>query len=253
MESSTAFVLLDSPTKITGSTICQTLKARHPEQPLIDLPGGGDKGPIILNFAGAMIAVMQIDVPLPSGWEDVASRAALYWPEATAIFSRHRAHLVVSPMGGSESPLQTARALTAAIGAIVASEPQCSGIVWNSTVANSSEVVADLSQYAFAPYPDFPTALWVSRNPFRALPSAGVLTLGLQRFIGREIEIMGNASQLEELLTTTDSLIAYFLERGGNVRDGDTFGISETEKIPMHLVESRRFNGWPVISIRLPS
>jgi hypothetical protein len=121
-------------------------------------------------------------------------------------------------------------------------------------VANSSQVFAELSRLAFAPHPDFPTALWVSIHPFRDSASrVGVVTTGLKDFIGREIELDGPAAQLEFVLTTARGLVAYLLQDGVTMRDGDTIGESASERIPVRLLDSRRFQGLPVYSASLPA
>jgi len=81
----------------------------------------------------------------------------------------------------------------------------------------------------------------------------GVVTMGLKDFIGREIELEGPASQLKSVLTTASDLVAYLLQDGIRVRDGDTIGASATERIPVRLLDSRRFQGLPVFAASLPA
>lgn len=156
-------------------------------------------------------------------------------------------------MGESESRLQRARVTTAVVGAVVATHPLCSGVLWDLTVANSSEVVADLSRLAFAPYPDFPSALWVSMHPFQDPGSSrvGVVTMGLRSFIGREIEMDGQATRFKDVLTTVRGLATYLMQDGVKINDGDTIGGSATERITVRFLESRRFQGLPVIAASL--
>jgi hypothetical protein len=228
---------------------------RHPDQPIsssADDPGR--TGATVLSFAGAIVAVMQIDMPLPDGWQAAVQRAVRYWPEAEAVFKRHRAHLVVG-VGESEDRLHVARVIAAVAGAVAAACPACTGMLWALTVANSSKAVTEQSRSAFAPYPDFPTSLWVSMHPFRISEplGVGVVTMGLKNFIGREIELDGQASQFKSVVTTAHGLATYLLQHGAKVRDGDTIGASENERILVRLVDSRRFNGLPVIAASLPA
>jgi TPR repeat protein len=251
-----AFVLLDAPTKLNAAAILETLNARYPNQPCVMPPGDPDgAAAIFLTLANTVVAIMQIEAPLPEGWQPAASRAAIYWPEAEAVFKRHRAHFVVSVMGDAKYHLQVERVTTAVAGALVATHPLCTAMLWASTVGNSSPIVADLSRLAFADYPDFPAGLWVSLNPFRdpGSPNVGVITMGLNRFVGRELELDAPASQFKRLLIMTQRLVAYLIQYGANVHDGDTFGESATERISLHFRDSLRFNGLPVIAAELPA
>jgi hypothetical protein len=251
-----AFVLLDAPTELSPSRISDALAARHPDVPIVIPPrdDGGSTKATLLNISGSIVVLMQFDAPLPDGWQGAASRAMIHWPEAEAVFARHRAHIIVSIMGESENRLWIARVVTAVVGALVASHAKCSAVLWDLTVANSSQVFAELSRSAFAPYPDFPSALWVSTNPFQDPDSLiVVLTIGLSNFIGREIELEAQASQLEALLTTARGVATYLLQDGVELREGETIGASATERIPVRFMESRRFEGLPVIAARLSS
>src|SRR5262249_16705532 len=134
----------------------------------------------------------------------------------------------------------------------VACPVQCRSMGFDSR--EFDQVFADLSRSAFAPYPDFPSGLWVSMHPFQDPDSlVGVLTMGLSNFIGREIELEGEASQLEALLTTAHGVATYLLQDGVELRDGDTVGASATERIPIRFMESRRFEGLPLLRQGSPS
>jgi hypothetical protein len=252
MPGPTAFVLLDGPIRLDASRIRESLTARHPGVPVSVQNDSDPASSIELNCAGSAVVVMERAVRLPDGWQQVAHRAAMHWPDAEATCARHRAHLVVFAIGESENRLQIARVVTAVVGALVATNSPCSAVLLN-WVANSSQTFAELSCSAFAPYPDFPSALWVSMHPFRDSPSrVVVLTMGLKGFIGREIELEGPAAQLELVLTTAHGLVAYLLQDGVTMHDGDTIGESATERIPVRLLDSRRFQGLPVFAASLP-
>lgn len=254
MPNTAAFILLDEPTALDWKRFAESLSARHPNQ-TFNMPKGDGKGAIILSLAGAVVAVMQVGTPLPDGWQTAAARAAMRWPAANAAFKRHRSHLIVSIMGELQDRLEAARIVTAVAGAIVATHAACSGMLWSTEVASSREAIIDLSPLAFAPYPDFPSALWVSMHPSQDTGTSIVraVTVGLRKFIGRELEIEGQRSQLEEVLTTEQSLINYLLQPGIELNDGDTIGESAGEHLKVRAVSSPTFNGLPVFAVRLPS
>jgi Domain of unknown function (DUF4261) len=254
MPNPNAFVILDEAASVDAARFSESLTARHPNVPLV-MPGGDGKGAIVLNFAGSLVAVMQVQAPLPDGWQIAARRAAMYWPDADIAFARHRAHMIVSVMGESRDHLQTARIITAVTGALAAAHPVCSGILWAGEVANSSGTFVALSQRAFAPYPDFPSALWIATLPFQdpGTSVVGAVTVGLGRFVGREIEIAGARSQLEEILATARGLADLLLQPGVELKDGDTISESANERITVRLTDSPRFRGIAVFAIRLPT
>jgi Domain of unknown function (DUF4261) len=246
------YISLDEPIRLDQTRIADELAARHPGAPIAtpDLDGSGGNSAMVLSFGGLLAAVMQFDFPFSDGWQMAASRAAIHWPDAEATFRRHRAHYTVSLIGEGENRLHASRVVTALVGAIVATHRSCSGVLWDLTVANSSQVAAQFSRSAFAPYPDFPTGLWVSTHAFRdpGAPRIGVVTLGLRSFVGRKVELEGPGSDLRSALTTARALVAYLLQNDRRVFDGDTIGISTAERIPVRLRDSQHFKGLPVIA-----
>lgn len=248
-----AFILLEEPIALHASKISEALRARYPEQVIAGQSPDTDEDTkaIVLSFAGMVVAIMAMDFALPEGGQSAVD-AKLHWPEAETVFSRHRAHIIVAVMGERSSPLQVAQVTTAVVGAVIATHPPCSGVLWALTVANSSQVAAELSSSAFAPYPDYPSALWISMRPFRDQARVGVVTMGLQNFVGREIELEGSAAQFEDVLHTAQGLVAYLLQDGVEVKDHDTIGASEHERILLRFLESQRFKGLPVIAASLP-
>jgi uncharacterized protein DUF4261 len=255
MSNPSAFVLFDASTKLHTSAILRALSERHPDQPIVNFSGdGADTSSTLLTVAGVTVVLMQFDARLPEGWQPAAKRAIVHWPEAEAAFGRHRAHISVAVMGEDNDRLRVARVVTAVVGALAATHPQSSAVLWDLAVANSSSVFAEFSHSAFAPYPDFPSGLWVSTQPFRDQGAKiGAVTIGLRNFTGREIELEGLASQLKSILITARGLVNYLLQDSAAIRDGDTIGASATEQIQVHFKDSDRFGGLPIIAATMPA
>ena len=254
MSNPSAFVLLDAPSGLYPSRIVEALIARHQGLRVANHAGDDGRGvqPAILHVDGVMVVVMHVAAPLPDGWQSVAQRSTMHWPEAEAVLGRHREHFRISPMGDEGSRLHAARVITAVIGALIVTHEACSGVLWDLTVANSSRVAEEIARSSFAPFPDMPSSLWVSLHPSRDSDSRiVVLTMGLQNFIGREIELDAPPAQLKSALITAHGLVAYLVQDGVNVRDGDTLGASQDERIPVRLRQSRRFQGLPVLAASL--
>jgi hypothetical protein len=77
--------------------------------------------------------------------------------------------------------------------------------------------------------------------------------LGLAHDVGLGCEPVADAqaSQFKLILTTANGLVTYLLRHGADIRDGDTIGKSEDERVPVRLMDSQRFIGLPVIAASL--
>jgi hypothetical protein len=184
-------------------------------------------------FQQVTVVLMGFAAKLPSGWEPALQRAQAQWPEAVPAGQRHRGHVVVTVMTKSEDRLLIARCMTAVIGALIAVEPACSAVLWGAVVASAPPAFATASQAAFAVESELPKSLWVSVHPFRkdANRLVFILTLGLRVFAERELELEGPATQYQRMLHIAAGLTTYLIVRGPVVRDGDTIGFSQTERI----------------------
>jgi hypothetical protein len=259
MSNPAAAVLLDRPISIDIAKLVRALIERHPEVPPDQSPvplGDAIAVPdstVLLKFAGQIIALIKFDAPLPAHNWQPAARRALYWPEAEDVCRRHRAYIVVSVMGEGENTLAVAQAMTAVAGALAATHPACSAVLWSTTAVNSAKVWADYTRRAFAPYPEYPMVLWVSVQGLRdkAKSRTGMITQGLQAFAGREVQIEADQSRAGGLLDNVYGLVAYLLQPGATIGDGDTFGGSAAERISIRHAESLYIPGVPIFAATL--
>lgn len=244
-----AFVLLDRPATPDMSAVAQVLRTRHPELPAETTQPDGARqdqadSPLI-RCGNELVAVMSMPAPIPHD-EGLWARAATTWPDSGKVAARHRGHIIVSMLGKSEQPLAAARGTTAVIGALIATMPECCGVVWAGQVARPADLWFETSTYSFAPYPDYPFRLWIDILPFRSGAKIGAITMGLTTFVGREIEFVTSKLTLSALLDKVAGLSVYLIEHGSVVKDGDTIGASARERIQVRHKNSDAFDGLPV-------
>ncbi|TFV80594.1 DUF4261 domain-containing protein [Bradyrhizobium frederickii] len=244
-----AFVLLDDPATPDMSAVTEVLHARHPELATEAIGDGRAQqtqanSPLI-RCGRELVAVMSMPASIPHD-QGLWARAATTWPESKAVAARHRGHLIVSMLGKSEQPLVAARGTTAVIGALIATMPECCGVVWTGRVVRPADLWLETSRDAFAPYPDYPFRLWVDILPFRSGAKIGAVTMGLSAFVDREIEFVTGKLTLSALFDKVAGLSAYLIEHGSVVKDGDTIGASASERIQVRHKNSDAFGGLPV-------
>jgi hypothetical protein len=245
-----ALVLLDTPATPDMSALAKALRARHPEL-ATDVAENGDaqqaeaNSPLI-RCGNELVAVMSMPARIPDD-PGLWSRASTTWPQAKAAAARHRGHLMVSVLGQNQRPLPAARLTTAVIGALIATVPECCAVVWNGRVARPADLWLDMSSRSFAPYPDYPSSLWVDILPFRSKTGIGAVTMGLSAFAEREIEFETHKLTLPTLVNKVDGLAVYLVEHGLVVKDGDTFGRDSRERFSARYKDSDRFEGLPVL------
>jgi hypothetical protein len=121
--------------------------------------------------------------------------------------------------------------------------------MWAARVVRPVEMWLEESRAAFAPYPDYPILLWIDVTTMMAGAEMDAVTIGLTSFVDREIEFEIGRLDPEDVLGKVAGLAAYLIEHGNVVKDGDTVGGSETERIKIRHALSRRIGGMPVLRV----
>lgn len=249
--------MLTGPVRLEPKLLFETLVERYrtPEgkAPLVSVQGQPELGAFV-TFAGVEIAMMRQDGAMTVNWQECASPATTrwHWPEAANVCARHQAQMIFGFKAKQTHPPNAAKALTAVAGAVAALCPETvlAGL-WDVNVVNSAAVWISDSARIFKPFPDYPFHLWVSHHPYQDAKREGgmvVVSRGLARFVGREVEVSGPAANYKMLVDRAYGLTSYLLHHGAKVKNGDTVGISATERLRVTLQISERFKNLAVVA-----
>ncbi|WP_203070463.1 DUF4261 domain-containing protein [Falsiroseomonas ponticola] len=196
---------------------------------------------MLLRLDGRIFVIMRIDRPVPDGSIEAAAAQAYWWPEAGQAIRRQAAHLIVAPMASADATavaesVAMARSLTALLATLVATMPSAIAVHWSA-----SEVLQPASGMAELARETLPLSLWLD---VRLVPgtgqAVGIAVRGLDAFVGRDLVMEPTvALPPATLARRAIDIAAYLLNAGPVFQDGDTAGISPTERIRV------RFGTWP--------
>ena len=235
--------------------VAQAIRRRYPKLPVEvvanpEKNGQGTAQSPLIRCADEFVSVMNVPSPLPrDGGEGVWARAAVTWPQAPALAARHRAHLIVATVGNVSSPLAEARVVTGVVGGLLDRVGGCSAVMWAARVVRSAAYWKEQSRTAFAAYPDYPFLLWIDIMPVRMRAMMDAVTVGLSSFVDREIEFEVGRLNPSDVLNKVAGLAGYLIEHGNVLKDGDTFGGSEVERIRIKHATSTRLAGAPILRV----
>lgn len=239
-----AMLLLPGPKPITAPELIAAVARLFPDLAgkVTDAgagrPDGGDA--LLLTVAGRLLTVFGVDAPIPAPDMARACRMSLSWPEAEAAVAGHQAHLVIAPLGKGTRPLADAISVTVlALAAAGLAGPVA--LWWPS--AGLLAPPDRLTAAAAALNQDrLPIELWVNLLPLSD-PKAGrvLATEGLEEGFGlMEIEAPIGGPRPEQAAGRVIGLVEYLLTHGPVLKDGDTIGVSQTEKIGIRHLPSLR-------------
>ena len=204
----------------------------------------------VASIPGGMIGLMHVPMPVPAGDLEGPIAVAWHWREAADVVPAHRAHVIVHAASTILDALDLRLLLTRLAASALAVSDGVGVYVGDAMLVRSA---ADyLSDAAEASRDNLPILSWVGFNPVREDERLSAYTTGLTAFGLPELEVRGSALTPPELLGTLADIATYELSTGKVLRDGDTFGASETDRMRVRYRASAFIPDVTVAGLELP-
>lgn len=235
VKSQVAMVALCEPRFEAVDKLQSALEAEGGEFPPLKVKRKDNTISFQLGEDKVVVSSMRESIP----WSDLKGpcRAAWYWPDAAEQLRRHEGHFLVVVVPGSADRKSAAIKLTKVTAALVESSP-ATGVLWGGSgtvhapepfCQTAAEIASDR----------LPVEIWVG---FGLIPEGGeahsVFTSGLEEFGMQEIEIHGSRRAPQFLYERLFDVVHYVLRKDVVLHDGETIGITDTERIPIRQTQS---------------
>jgi len=191
--------------------------------------------PMVLPVDGDLVFGVTMDFPYPETLRQQA-QFAYWWPSALSDLAGHKAHLMLSSRWSKYSRLDAHMRHLILVRELVEQLPVI-GVLWGSSL-----IPVDMFKGEFVNTLNggFPFSLWVLIQ-FSKQPNGNFLisTLGMHEFEKMEIETESSLP-LDQTFDLVRKFGSYILAKGAVVKDGETFGLSEQQKIRVRHTRSFR-------------
>ncbi len=242
-----AFVALSEPSTVSATALAERVTARFRDKIPFEfkVPSPGAAG-IILDIDGVLITVLQIDKPLPPDAYAQALALNRTWKGAEAALSAQRAHAIVatlSPIGSHADALNGA-AYTTLVAAALMDLTRPISVVWTTgdalSEASEFQKAADSVAARQLPVLTWLSLIILAGPPLSdGRPTVAMATTGLLPFVGLEIEFEPTVWPPVQVADRVLGTAQYLMARGMVVKDGDTLGATEVEKIDVRFANGR--------------
>ncbi|SFK11941.1 protein of unknown function [Pseudovibrio ascidiaceicola] len=235
------YLVLAQPVDLSMADLCQNSSDTYLDQPFhIECPVSEDENTDahVIQVNGVTLAVMNIGFPLPVNAYEEAVKIDKQWPEAGAVLSEHKSHIVLSVLGAAkEHPDVLKAAKTMTLFSSYLSEKLS---VMAQVGVDGKTVIPPQNLKAYAQslaQGEIPLFAWASVMFFNGgVTSDGkqkaiLATNGLLPFIGREVETSASANLTSDKVDFLLNLGIYLIKNGPIINDGDTIGGTEEERI----------------------
>ena len=181
------------------------------------------------KIPGGTVGLINVPSPVPAADLEGAIALAWHWPEAAEVVPRHRSHVICFASSSTMSLLDL-RLLHTALVAAVTATTNASGVYLGDALM-VREASAYLDEARAASHDDLPLLIWVGFNPVKTAGGHSAYTTGLTAFNLLELEIRDTELAWPALLSFMADVARYEIAGAVQVKDGETVGGSETERI----------------------
>lgn len=255
-----AYVALREAEPVGAAEVLRLFNAKAAPLGVSALRIGEDElpGTMMIDVAGQSFAVMMHMRPLPADTVVVALSMESRWVEAESDLADAIAYLVVSILDEPEdhaSALSGAMFMTLLVGCMIELMPSI-GVLWAAgqtlTPAEKFRELADAVVEQNLPFHAWMKVMVMrGENTPDGQETTSAATLGLEPFVGREINFVPTALPREAVADKTFSAAQYLLVNGPRFEEGSLYGTSPLERIRVGLLPFGTKPGVPVYQLKV--
>lgn len=178
---------------------------------------------------GMTVAVSFMPFPVPEHEAEQVAANNYLWPQAVEVTKGHRAQVLVAVVGEKAGPIALATLYTKVVCALLG-QPNAVAVYTSGTVfpPDFYQAVAGAMEQGELPILD-----WVYFGLYRTPKGTSAYTYGMTAFGKDEMEILDSAAQPTQLRDMLFDFAYYVLDGDVTLRDGETIGFSEEQKLPI--------------------
>jgi len=231
-----AMVALNTPLLPSPAALIQSFRAVSGIS--VDLTSlQAKEGNIVFGIGNDNAAIALMRRPISWSKLEGPCATAWWWPEATEKMKRHGSHVLVALVGGSGNLIQRCITLTHLVAA-VAAPTDAAGIYWGGGTLVHDPLVF-IEQAKDISLGNLPLHLWIDfRVEQNQDGSCRLFTTGMSVFDHLEIEIPHSTRPAAEVLSLAHAIADYVIMSEKTIREGETIGRSEAEKVRVNYAPS---------------
>jgi hypothetical protein len=194
------------------------------------------------QIPGGLIGMAQMPVPIPLKELEWPAKIAWHWPSAQEDIARHHSHVIVSATSNTLDRLDLHLFHTRLVAALLEVSGAIGVYAGGAMLVLSSPAFIEFARDASRE--NLPLLCWVGVHPVAEKDkTASAYTVGMKAFGFLELEIRRSRRAIDEVIGRLADMGQYQILSGRHLNDGDTFGVSETERHRVRHVRSDFLGG----------
>jgi hypothetical protein len=232
-----AFVLIPEAKLPKGEAIEHAFRAYALEGQTLRVRGAkkrGDLAALELELDGGQAFVALMPAPVPKGEADDAARFSISAMNGKWKLPPHKAHLVVTAEGKGDAMARLS-AFTSLLAAVAEVSSAVGVYCGDAGATHDPKFVREIARLRS---PTERLMVWSGVSIARDGERYSLLSLGMKSFGLPDLLLVVPRAKADEAIQRMFDLLAYAIERGAALPEGDTVGPSEKERWPVHYVPS---------------
>jgi Domain of unknown function (DUF4261) len=186
---------------------------------------------------GFLMSAILINLPIPAEELQFPCETATGWDDACEQMNRMSAHLIVTAMGADGGRKSQTFYLSAMLQAVTAQSNSPGVYVGGASSVWSREQLETATLQSTLERP--PWLLWLGiKGQKESNGTLSILTIGMPEFGLMNIEVQKSTSDSGSTIEIVAAFADYLLSEGATVRNGETVGFSEDQKIRVSYAPS---------------
>ena len=196
----------------------------------------GDDQTATFSIDGELVALALMPAPIPSEEFESMYEYSYLWKDAETEIKNHKTHAIVSLFSGDAPSVKRYSILTMVNASILRTSENAIGVYQGeSTLLLPKKLYVDFADMLKEEM--LPIQLWVYVGIINDGEKCSLYTYGMKEFDKLEMEIIDSNVSASELYDFFMSVLHYILQGDITLKDGETIGLTEEQKIK--IVESK--------------
>ena len=193
---------------------------------------------LVFHWDGMVVACSLMPTPIPNKEAEECAKNNILWKDGSAEVAKHGAHVMMAIMNKFDAMDQAK--LFAKVAYSLLKLDNAIGIYKNPTVYEKKFYM----QFAETLKNDeLPAPILVYTGMYLAKDGLCAFTQGMNFFGRQELEIIDSKQQPDAVLSFMFSIEEYVLGEEAELKDGETIGFSEEQKLPITVGEGVSVKG----------
>lgn len=185
---------------------------------------------IVFKIGDMMAACSLMPCPVPNQEAENAAKYNVFWKDGVKVTASHNAHIMLAVMNKID-PLEQALLFAKIAHSLL-------------KLDNAIAIYKDPTVYEKDFYLDFAETIKDGEYPMPILIYAGMymaksgicaFTSGMRFFGKEELEIVDSSKQPDDVMSFIYSISEYVLSENAELKDGETIGFTEEQKLPIEV------------------